>query len=67
MDLFATSGVTPLDVEIQNGVRERTDVSLVSGSYFLTLVVQAPIGRVFTVDDDRAPDEHPVAVASYGC
>jgi hypothetical protein len=66
VDLFATSGVTPLDVEIGSDVRERTGVSLVSGSYFSTLGVQAAIGRIFTVDDDRAPGEHPVAVASHG-
>jgi predicted permease len=66
VDLFATSGVTPLDVEIESGVRERTGVSLVSGSYFSTLGVQAASGRIFTVDDDRAPGEHPVAVASDG-
>ncbi|MPY90343.1 MAG: FtsX-like permease family protein [Luteitalea sp.] len=65
VDLCATSGVTPLDVEIQNGIREPTDVSLVSGSYFSTLGVQSAIGRVFTVDDDRAPGEHPVAVVSH--
>jgi predicted permease len=65
-DLCATSGVTRLDVEVQSGIRERTDVSLVSGSYFSTLGVQAPIGRVFTTDDDRVPEAHPVAVASYG-
>jgi predicted permease len=66
VDLFAAGGVTPLDVEIQNGVREPTGVSLVSGSYFSTLGVQAAIGRIFTVHDDRAPGEHPVAVASHG-
>lgn len=66
VDLFATSGVTPLDVEIQNGTREPTIVSLVSGSYFATLGVQAAMGRIFTVDDDRIPGEHPVAIASYG-
>jgi predicted permease len=66
VDLFATSGVTPLEVEIQNGAREPTDVSLVSGSYFSTLGVPAAIGRTFTVNDDRTPGEHPVAVASYG-
>ena len=47
-DLFATSGVTSLDVEVENGVRERTDLSLVSGGYFSTLGVQAAIGRTFT-------------------
>ena len=50
----------------QAGVRERTDVSLVSGSYFLDLGVQAAIGRTFGDDDDRTPGEHPVAVASDG-
>ena len=64
VDLLATSGITPLDVEIQHGGRERTDVSLVSGSYFSTLGVHAAIGRVFTVDDDQVPGEHPVAVIS---
>lgn len=66
VDLFATSGVTPLEVDVQSGIRERTSVSLVSGSYFSVLGVQAALGRTFTVDDDRAPNEHPIAVASYG-
>jgi predicted permease len=66
VDLFASSGVTPLDVEMQNGAREPTDVSLVSGSYFSTLGLQPALGRTFTVSDDTAPGEHPVAVASYG-
>lgn len=64
-DLLATSGVTPLDVEI-GGARERTNISLVSGSYFSTLGVRAAMGRVFTVNDDQIPGAHPVAVASYG-
>jgi predicted permease len=64
VDLCATSGVTPLDVEVQSGVKERTAVSLVSGSYFSTLGVQAAIGRALTVDQDGTPGAHPVAVAS---
>jgi predicted permease len=66
IDLFASSGVSELDAEIQGGQRERANVSLVSGSYFSTLGVSAVIGRTFTVDDDRVPGEHPVAVISYG-
>jgi predicted permease len=66
VDVFATSGVDPLDVEIQNGVRERAQVSLVSGSYFSTLGVGASSGRVFTAADDVTPGAHPVAVASDG-
>jgi predicted permease len=65
-DLCATSGLRPLDLEVQPGVRERTGVSLVSGSYFSTLGVQAAAGRTFTADDDLRPGEHPIAVASYG-
>ena len=65
-DLLATSGVTPLDVEVQPGVRERTQVSLVSGSYFSTLNVGAATGRVFTAADDVTPGAHPVAVVSDG-
>jgi hypothetical protein len=65
-DLLATSGVTPLEVEIDAGARDRTKVSLVSGSYFSTLGVRAAMGRVFTVNDDQVPGAHPVAVASYG-
>ncbi|HEY7500600.1 MAG TPA: ABC transporter permease [Vicinamibacterales bacterium] len=63
-DLLATSGVTPLDVEVQSGVRERTAVSLVSGSYFSTLGVRASIGRVFTASEDVAAGQHPIAVVS---
>ncbi len=66
VSLLATSGVTPLDVEIQGGARERTDVSLVSGSYFSTLGVPAALGRTFGVSDDVVPGGHPVAVISDG-
>ena len=66
VDLFATSGLTPLDVEIQDGTTERTAVSLVSGSYFSTLGVQPAIGRFFTAGDDDSAGRHAVAVASHG-
>ena len=66
IDLCATSGITPLDLEIDPGIRERAAVSLVSGSYFSTLGVPAVIGRVFDGQDDRGQGESPVAVASYG-
>ena len=65
-DLLATSGVTPLDVDTGDGRRERTQVSLVSGSYFTTLGVEAVLGRTFTREEDRIPGAHPIAVASYG-
>jgi predicted permease len=66
VDLFATSGVDALDVVIQNGVRERAQVSLVSGAYFSTLGVTVASGRTFTTADDVAAGAHPVAVASDG-
>jgi predicted permease len=66
VDLFATSGVTPLDVEIQNGTTERTVVSLVSGSYFSTLGIQPATGRFFTAGDDDSIGRPAVAIASYG-
>ena len=52
-------------MEVQDGIREAADVSLVSGSYFSTLGVGAVIGRTFTDADDRVPGQHPVAVASF--
>jgi len=39
------------------------NVQLVSGTYFLTLGVEAQRGRVFT-DDDNSEGDHPVAVVS---
>lgn len=50
-----------------NGSNERVWGYLVSGNYFDVLGVQAFLGRTFTVDEDRTPNSHPVAVLSYGC
>ena len=44
---------------------EKTNVELVSGSYFHTLGVNSILGRVLTDADDQTPGAHPVAVASY--
>jgi predicted permease len=66
VDLFATSGVSRLDVEVGNAMPERTSVSLVTGSYFSVLGVQPFMGRTFTTADDQVPGGHPVAVASFG-
>src|SRR6266545_1152465 len=41
-------------------------VGMASGNYFSTLGVQAALGRTFTLDDNRAPGGHPVAVISHG-
>jgi len=66
IDLFATSGITTVDAQIEDGAPEQTHVSLVSAPYFLVLGVPPLIGRTFTADDDRVPGAHPVAVLNYG-
>jgi putative ABC transport system permease protein len=48
-----------------HGQSERGTGELVSGNYFDVLEVQPAIGRVFTMDDDRVPGGHPVAVLSH--
>jgi predicted permease len=47
------------------GQTERARGEMVSGTYFPVLGVGAAIGRMFTPDDDRVPDGHPLAVLSY--
>ena len=48
-----------------NGHTERVSGELVSGTYFQVLGVSAALGRVFTPDDDRVPNGHPLAILSY--
>jgi predicted permease len=57
----------PIVVELPRGTRRELQarVTIVSGNYFSTLGVGAALGRTLTVDDDRAPGAHPVAVVSY--
>ena len=56
----------PLDLSVAlQGQTERVPGELVSGNYFQVLDVSAALGRVFTPDDDRIPDAHPLAVLSY--
>ncbi len=45
---------------------ERVRAELVSGNYFDVLGVTPAVGRVFTPDDDRVVNGHPVVVLSYG-
>lgn len=48
-----------------DGVNERLWGYVVSGNYFETLGVKAVIGRTISLDDDRSPGAHPVAVLSH--
>jgi putative ABC transport system permease protein len=47
------------------GQTERGSGELVSGNYFEVLGVPPAIGRVFSLEDDRVPGGHPVAVLSH--
>jgi predicted permease len=44
---------------------ELVSAELVSGNYFDVLGVGAAVGRTFTLDDDRNPGAHPLAILSY--
>jgi len=56
-----------IDIAGQGGGLDsaQVNVALISGTYFSTLGVRPAVGRLFTSDDDRVPDGHPVAVISY--
>jgi predicted permease len=47
------------------GETDRITAEMVSGNYFQLLGVKAAIGRTITLEDDRKPGAHPVAVLSY--
>jgi predicted permease len=56
-----------LSLSFSSGDRtERVRAELVSGNYFDVLGVNPALGRVFTQDDDRVVNGHPVVVLSYG-
>jgi len=59
LNITATAADEPQAVDHPRG-------RLVTGNYFAVLGVPAYAGRTFTVDDDRAPLQNPVAVISHG-
>jgi predicted permease len=64
----SSSGSLPVRVEgvDQGGTGAPADVSMVSGSYFSVLGVDAILGRNFGTEVDKLRDANPVAVISYG-
>jgi predicted permease len=64
-DLAAYSTVR-LNVSVDGSIEPTVDGQLVSGGYFSLLGVNPAIGRTISVDDDRVPNGHPVAMISYG-
>ena len=68
---MAASGELGLNHVILEGAGELQEFdqikgALVSANYFSLLGVNAILGRVFTLEDSRAPGEGAVAVISYG-
>jgi predicted permease len=58
---------SPLPLSLSTSERpERVFAQLVTGNYFDVLGVRPAAGRFFTPDEDRTPDERPVAVIGYG-
>ena len=64
-ELAAYSAVR-LNVSMDGGVEPTADGQLVSGNYFSLLGVNPAIGRSITIEDDRVPNGHPVAMISHG-
>jgi len=50
---------------VTTGSSERATAELVSGNFFSLLGTRAALGRLFSIEDDRTPLAHPVAVLSY--
>jgi predicted permease len=50
---------------VVDGQAEVAQAQEVSGSFFVTLGVNALLGRTLTEDDDKIPGGHPIAVISY--
>ncbi|HKQ73670.1 MAG TPA: ABC transporter permease [Blastocatellia bacterium] len=48
-----------------NGEAELVSGQVVTGNYFTVLGVNAALGRTLTVEDDKIPKGHPVAVISH--
>lgn len=70
-DVAAISVLDRSNVSVSGPAREsgiddggRVRLALVSGNYFPMLRLSASIGRTLTLDDDRTPGGHPVAVVS---
>ena len=62
---FAAATFPPITLS-SDGIAERVNGMLVSGSFFETLGVDAVLGRVLTPDDDRLPVSPAICVISYG-
>ncbi len=65
-DVAARNGVYKVRLQATAGDRvEMVSRELVSGTYFALLGVRPLLGRVFTDEDNRVPQAHPLAILSY--
>jgi predicted permease len=63
----AVAAVRPIEranITIDGNPVGRATVHLVTGDYFSVFDVRASVGRVITMEDERAPGQHPVVVIS---
>ncbi|MCC7242826.1 MAG: ABC transporter permease, partial [Acidobacteria bacterium] len=58
-------GPNPVSLDDGHGGSERAHASLVSANYFKVLGTRAAAGRLFAGDEDRVPDQAPLAVLNY--
>jgi macrolide transport system ATP-binding/permease protein len=65
-DTFAFDSLERPDVTVDGSPEYTRGVDLVSGNYFSALGVNATLGRILTLEDDKTPGAHSVAVISYG-
>lgn len=64
-EVFTQTRPTALHASIEGGALEPVAAQLVSGEYFSVLRVRPALGRVLTMDDNRALGLHPVVVISH--
>jgi macrolide transport system ATP-binding/permease protein len=64
MTLRTTITAAGADSNAGDGTGQTLQALLVSGNYFSVLGVGASSGRTFALDEDQAPDSHPVVVVS---
>ncbi|MDH4066215.1 MAG: ABC transporter permease, partial [Acidobacteriota bacterium] len=58
-------GPNPVSLDNGRGGSERAHAALVSATYFQVLGTRPAAGRLFAGDEDRVPDQAPVAVLNY--
>jgi hypothetical protein len=66
VDLAAEVAASEVAATIEHGSEEMLRRGEVSDNYFTVLGVTSALGRTISAEDERAPDQPPVAVIGYG-